>query len=86
MALKISWRFIKKCTAHPYSFFTNDTNLTSDNPLGFRNLLKRIYNKIMKIDDQVKDEKLQYNINRVAAKISTLSSSKIEKYEYVTGK
>ena len=40
----------------------------------------------MKIDDQVKDEKLHYNINRVAAKISTLSSSKIEKYEYVTGK
>ena len=30
------------------------------------------------------DEKLQYDINREAAKIS-LSSSKIDKYEYLTG-
>ena len=31
------------------------------------------------------DEKLQYDINREAAKISALSSSKIHKYEYLTG-
>ena len=36
-------------------------------------------------DDPIKDEKLQYNINREAAKISALSSGKIEKYEYLTG-
>ena len=39
----------------------------------------------MTIDDQFKDEKLQYDINRKAAKISVLSSSKIDKYEYLTG-
>ena len=39
----------------------------------------------MTIEDQIKDEKLQYNINREAAKISALSSSKIDKYEYLTG-
>ena len=39
----------------------------------------------MTIEDQVKDEKLQYDINREAAKISALSSGKIEKYEYLTG-
>ena len=39
----------------------------------------------MTIDDQIKDEKLQYNINREAAKISALSSGKIRKYEYITG-
>ena len=39
----------------------------------------------MTIDDQIKDEKLQYDINREAAKISALSSGKIEKYEYLTG-
>ena len=39
----------------------------------------------MDIDDQMKDEKLQYNINREAAKISALSSGKIHKYEYLTG-
>ena len=39
----------------------------------------------MKIIDQIRDEKLQYNINREAAKISALSSGKIHKYEYLTG-
>ena len=39
----------------------------------------------MTINDQVRDEKLQYNINREAAKISALSSGKIHKYEYFTG-
>ena len=36
-------------------------------------------------DDQIRDEKLQYDINRKAAKISAWSSNKIDKYEYVTG-
>ena len=40
----------------------------------------------MTINDQIKDEKLQYNINREAAKISALSSGKIHKCEYLTGK
>ena len=39
----------------------------------------------MTIDDQIRDEKLQYNINREAAKISALSSNKFDKYEYLTG-
>ena len=40
----------------------------------------------MTIEDHIKDEKLQYDINREAAKISVLSSGKIDKYEYLTGK
>ena len=39
----------------------------------------------MTIEDQIKGEKLQYDINREAAKISALSSGKIDKYEYLTG-
>ena len=39
----------------------------------------------MTINDQIKDEKLQYDINREVAKISALSSGKIHKYEYLTG-
>ena len=39
----------------------------------------------MTIDDQIRDEKLPYDINREAAKISALSSGKIVKYEYPTG-
>ena len=38
----------------------------------------------MTTDDKIRDEKLQYDINREAAK-SALSSKKIEKYEYFTG-
>ena len=38
----------------------------------------------MTIEDQIKDEKLQYDINREAAKISALSSGKLGKYEYLT--
>ena len=39
----------------------------------------------MAIYDQIKDEKLQYDINRDVAKISALSSGKFNKYEYLTG-
>ena len=36
-------------------------------------------------DDKIRDENLQYDINREARKILALSSGKIDKYEYVTG-
>ena len=39
----------------------------------------------MTINDKIRDEKLQCNVNRKAAKISPLSSRKIDKYEYLTG-
>ena len=39
----------------------------------------------MTINDQIRDEKLQHDINSEVAKISALSSSKIHKYEYLTG-
>ena len=38
----------------------------------------------MTTDDQIRDEKLQYDINREAAKISALSSGEIHKYEHIT--
>ena len=40
---------------------------------------------MMTINNQVEDEKLQYNINGEVAKISTLSSGKLHKYEYLIG-
>ena len=39
----------------------------------------------MTIENKIKDEKLQYDINREAAKMSALSSGKFDKYEYLTG-
>ena len=39
----------------------------------------------MTINNQIRDEKLQYDIDRKAAEISALSLGKIHKYEYLTG-
>ena len=39
----------------------------------------------MTIDSQIKYEKLQYDVNREAAKISALSSGQFNTYEYLTG-
>ena len=39
----------------------------------------------MTVDDKIKDEKIQYDFNSEAAKMSALSSGKIDKYEYLTG-
>ena len=39
----------------------------------------------MPINDQIRDEKLEYDINREAAETSALSSDEIHKYEYLTG-
>ena len=63
----------KKCTAIPYSFLVIDATLASDNLSRFRQNLK------------IRDEKLQYDINREATKILALSSGKINKHEYLTG-
>ena len=38
----------------------------------------------MTIEDKIRKEKLQYNINREATKISALLCGKIDKYEYLT--
>ena len=38
----------------------------------------------MTIDDQIRNENLQREINREASKISVSSSGKIEKYQYLT--
>ena len=70
----------KTCNAKPYTFLVID-------PLHFRkNLLQRTKKLIMTIDDKIRDENLQQNINREASKISAQLSGKIDKYENLTGK
>ena len=39
----------------------------------------------MTINDNIRDEKLQYDINREATKISALPSGKVDTHEYLTG-
>ena len=40
----------------------------------------------MTIDDKIRDEKLQYDIKREAAKISTFTSGKFDRYEFTAEK
>ena len=61
-----------------------DTTIASNNYLYFiNNLLERIQKLIMTIDDKIRDEKLQYDNEREAAKISPLSSGKTNKLEHL---
>ena len=63
----------RKCAAKPYFFLVIDTTLASDNSSCFRiNFLERIEKLIMTIADKNIDEKLQYDINREAAKMLAL--------------
>ena len=66
-------------------FVVIDATLASDNLFRKKNLSERIWKLIMTIDDNITDEKLRYEINREAVKISALSSGKIDKDEYLTG-
>ena len=80
------WYRRLKFAAQPYSFLVTDTAPASDHPLRFGyNLLQRIWKVAMTIDDKIRGEKLQYNIKKEAAKMSALSSSKIDNYEYLAG-
>ena len=59
-----------------------DTTLASNNSSRFRkNLLERILKPIMTID--IRDKKLQFDIDREAAEILALSSGKIDEYEFL---
>ena len=87
IALEHFMSLYKKCTAKPYSFLVIETTPSPDNSLGFRhNFLERIWKQVMMIEDKIRDEKLHYNINREAAKISALSLHKIDKYEHLAAK
>ena len=69
---------LKKNTLQNDILLVIDTTLVSDNPLSFReNLLEGIKIIIMTIDDKIRDEKLQYDVDREAVKILALSSRKI---------
>ena len=74
----------KKCTAKLHVLFLAiDATIVSENLSCFRkNLSKRIWKLIMTIDDKIRDELLQYDINQEAAKTSASSSGKVDKYEY----
>ena len=44
-----------------------------------------ITDEIKALDDKIKANQAQYNLDREAAKMSALSSGELDKYEYLTG-
>ena len=52
----------------------------------YKKCTRKSYSFLVIDDTLAKDEKLQYNIIRAVAKIPTLSSGKLDKYEYLTSK
>ena len=81
MTLKI-FSLYKKSTAKTYHLLVSDTTFASDHPFSFRkNLLERIKKVSTAIDYNIRDKKVQWNINREAAKTLALSGGKIDKYE-----
>ena len=77
---------MKICTANSYSFLVIVITHSSDNCLHFReNFLERIKKLIITIDDKIRNEELQYNINKEEAKTTAFSSGKIDQYEFLTG-
>lgn len=74
----------KKYTAEPCLFLGIDTTLLSNNALGFwKNLLEEVQRVVMTIVEKTRDEKLQYDINRAAAKIYALLSGKTDECAYL---
>ena len=78
-------KIYKKCSVEPYSFLTIGTTLASKNSLRFRkNRLKMTLTDDLKIlNDKIKANQAQYDLDREAAKISALSSKELDKYEYL---
>ena len=86
MDFKGSINLYRTCIANPCCFWVIVATLASDNPLDFRkNLSEKVSKPVMTIDDNIRDEKMQHDFNKEAAKSSAVSSSKIDKYEYPTG-
>ena len=83
-------KIYRKHTSKPYSFLTIDTTLPTDDPLRFREISLFHYkitlvDKIKTLDNKIKANQAQYDLDREAAKISALSFEELDKYEYLTG-
>ena len=74
---KYFMKIYRTCTSEPYSFLTIDTTLPANDPLRlqkvFRSLIKMtLTNELKIIDDKIKANQAQYDLDREAAQISAL--------------
>ena len=78
----------QNCTNESYSFLTIDTSLPADDPIRFRKIFGFSFIKMTLtgqfkiLNDKIKANKAQYDLDREAAKISALSCGELEKYEF----
>ena len=77
-------------TEKPYFLLTIDTTLPPDDSLRFRKksfrfFIKMTLDQVKILDNKIKTNQAQYDLDREAAKISAFSSGELEKYEYLTG-
>ena len=83
-------KIYRECTKEPYSFLTIDTTLPASDPLRFRkNLLflikMTVTDQLKAIDNKIKANQAQYELDRLAAKIAAYTSGDLRKNEYLTG-
>ena len=81
-------KIYRNCTKGPYSFLTIDTTLPADNPMikeffRFSFIKMTLTEQVKILDDKIKANKAEYDLDRESAKISALSSGELEKYEYL---
>ena len=86
--LKDFMKVYKDYTKAPYLFLVNDTTLLSANSLQFRKKLLKKWVLVSKtsVNNENKQNKDQYNLDRQTATISAISSGNLGKYEVLTGK
>ena len=83
MNFKTLWIYIRNYCKTIY-FLVIDITLASVNSSCFKkNILEKYKILIMTIDGKIRDEKLQYGINREAAKVSALSSGKSYRWKNI---
>ena len=80
-------KIYRECTKEPYFFLTIDPTLPVSDFLRFTKcsflLVKMIVNHQLKIiDNKIKANQAQQDLNRLAAKISALFSVELRKYHY----
>ena len=81
-------KLYKNYTNKKFCFLVNDTTLPSDNSLRIRkNLFKVTFCKnINTINNEIEQNKAQYDLNRQTAKVSALLSRNVSKHVFLTGK
>ena len=80
------FKIYRNCTKEPYSFLTIDPTLHDDNsfrfgerPFRFFFIKMTLTTQVKILDDKIKENQAQYNLDRETAEISTLSSNKLKK-------